>query len=393
MLIQQGYKYRLEPTAEQAERLAVLCGHARFVWNHGLRHCFELRKAGERIPSKFDLNRLLTQWKKDDSMSWLSEAYTDNLQQKLSDLRTAWDRFFNPDLDAEEPTFKKKSHRQDSIRFVQFNKYCQLEGRRVKLPAKLGWIKFRRSRKTEGTIKNCTISQKAGHWYISFLAERKVEKPVHPSTTDVGIDMGIAKFVALSDGSHIAPLNAYRKHQRKLAVEQRKLSRNVKFSQNWIKQNRVIQKIHVRIANCRTDFLHKTSTTISKKHAMVAIEDLRVSNMSKSAKGTADNPGTNVKAKSGLNTSILDQGWYSFRTMLEYKQRWRGGIVVAVPAQYTSQTCPECGHVSKDNRKTQGHFCCVACNYSNNADVVGAINVLERGHRLLACGESALAAQ
>jgi putative transposase len=126
---------------------------------------------------------------------------------------------------------------------------------------------------------------------------------------------------------------------------------------------------------------------------MIAIEDLRVSNMSKSVKGTADNPGTHVSAKSGLNKSILDQGWYSFRRTLEYKQQWRGGIVVTVPAQYTSQTCPECGHISKDNRTTQARFCCVACNYSNNADVVAAINILERGHRLLACGESALAAQ
>ena len=146
--------------------------------------------------------------------------------------------------------------------------------------------------------------------------------------------------------------------------------------------------LSLRIA-ARTTY---TKPQISKNHAMIAIEDLRVSNMSKSAKGNAEEHGKNVKAKSGLNKSILDQGWYVFRRQLEYKQLWNGGLVVAVPAQYTSQTCPCCGHVSKDNRKTQAHFECVECGYTNNADIVGALNILERGHRLLACGESALAA-
>ena len=109
--------------------------------------------------------------------------------------------------------------------------------------------------------------------------------------------------------------------------------------------------------------------------------------MSRSAKGTVDAPGRNVRAKSGLNKSILDQGWGEFRRQLEYKMAWKGGYLVAVPPQYTSQTCPCCGHVSKDNRQTQAKFECVDCGFEENADKVGAINVLERGQRLLACGE------
>ena len=150
-----------------------------------------------------------------------------------------------------------------------------------------------------------------------------------------------------------------------------------------------VQKIHTRIANARRDFLHKTTTTISKNHAMVCIEDLQVRNMSKSAAGSSDSPGRNVKAKSGLNKSILDQGWFEFRRQLKYKQVWLGSDVLAVPAHNTSRTCPACGHVSADNRQTQARFACVDCGYENNADLVGAINVLERGHRLLACGELA----
>ncbi|EJV5949515.1 transposase [Vibrio alginolyticus] len=392
MLIRKAYKFRLEPTATQAARLAVLCGHARFVWNQGLRHCLNKLDSGEKIPNYAELCKQLTQWKKEDDLAWLKEAYTDNLQQKLKDLHTAWMRCFDKSLAADKPRFKKKGKNQDSVRFVNFNKYCELDGKRVKLPSKLGWLKFRKSQEVQGNIKNCTVSFKSGHWYISFQVEQEIDEPKHTSSSAVGIDMVVAKLVTLSDGSYLKPLNAFRKHEKRLAVEQRKLSRKVKFSANWQKQKAKIQKLHTLIANCRKDYLHKASHQISKNHAMIVIEDLRVSNMSKSAKGNAEKHGKNVKAKSGLNKSILDQGWYEFRRQLEYKQLWNGGLVVAVPAQYTSQTCPCCSHVSKDNRKTQSHFACIKCGYTNNADIVGALNILERGHRLLACGESALAA-
>lgn len=222
---------------------------------------------------------------------------------------------------------------------------------------------------------------------MSIQTEREVEQPVHPATSIVGIDVGIARFATLSDGSHIEPLNTFRKHQRRLARYQRALSRKTKFSSNWKKAKARVRKIHTRIANVRKDFLHKATTAISKNHAIVCIEDLQVRNMSKSAAGSSDSPGRNVRAKSGLNKSILDQGWFEFRRQLEYKQVWLGGDVLAVPARNTSRTCPACGHVSADNRQTQAKFACVECGYENNADMVGAINVLERGHRLLACGE------
>jgi putative transposase len=143
-------------------------------------------------------------------------------------------------------------------------------------------------------------------------------------------------------------------------------------------------------------FLRKASATISKNHALVCIEDLQVLNMSKSATGTVEKPGKNVRAKAGLNKSILDQGWFEFRRQLEYKTAWSGGRLVAVPPHHTSRTCPCCGQVSKENRKTQARFRCVGCGYLNHADVVGAINILARGMKSfegpdlarIACGDS-----
>ncbi|WP_249401473.1 RNA-guided endonuclease InsQ/TnpB family protein [Escherichia coli] len=158
------------------------------------------------------------------------------------------------------------------------------------------------------------------------------------------------------------------------------------MQQNWQKQKRKIQRLHSCIANIRRDYLHKVTTTVSKNHAMIVIEDLKVSNMSKSAAGTVSQPGRNVRAKSGLNRSILDQGWYEMRRQLEYKQLWRGGQVLAVPPAYTSQRCACCGHTAKEN----------ACHkviqmpgmwiYSERR-CKGARNILAAGHAVLACGE------
>ena len=149
---------------------------------------------------------------------------------------------------------------------------------------------------------------------------------------------------------------------------------------------RKFSRLHSHIANIRRDYLHKVTTTISKYHAMIVIEDLKVSSMSRSAAGTVDEPGRNVAAKSGLNRSILDQGWYEMRRQLEYKQRWRGGEVLAVNPANTSQKCACCGHTAKENRQSQAVFVCVACGYEANADVNGACNILAAGHAVLACG-------
>ncbi|EEJ7261654.1 transposase [Salmonella enterica] len=386
MLILKAYKFRLEPTPEQSQRLRQLCGCARFVWNLGLAETKRIPGSGEKLPSAFELNRMLTVWKKMPEHIFLQDAYTDNLQQKLKDLHAAWKRCFDKKLAAKAPVWKRKNEGRDSIRFVNFEKYCRLENRRVKLPSGLGGVKFRQSQRVNGKIKNATISQLAGQWYISFQVEVETAEPNHTSTTIVGLDAGVTKLVTLSDGTVYQPVNSFKASQRKLATLQRQLSRKVKFSSNWQKQKRKVQRLHSHIANIRRDYLHKVTSEISKNHAMIVIEDLKVSNMSKSAKGTAEQHGRNVKAKSGLNRSILDQGWYEMRRQLEYKQLWRGGQVLAVPPAYTSQRCACCGHTAKENRLSQSQFVCQACGYTANADVNGARNILAAGHVVLACG-------
>ncbi|MCK0509129.1 transposase [Aromatoleum anaerobium] len=245
-------------------------------------------------------------------------------------------------------------------------------------------MRYRNSRDVLGTVKNVTVSQSCGKWYVSVQTEREVEQPL-PNGGAVGIDMGVARFATLSDGTFYAPLNSFKRHQTALRRAQQAMSRKTKFSNNWKKARAKVQKIHSRIGNARRDYLHKTSTTISQNHAMVCIEDLQVRNMSRSAAGSSEQPGKQVRAKSGLNKAILDQGWAEFRRQLDYKLAWNGGHLIAVPPRNTSRTCPCCGHVSSANRQTQARFECVECGFEENADVVGAINVLRAGHARLAC--------
>jgi len=391
MIIHQGFKFRLGASDVQSARLRVLCGNARYVWNQALEKCNESADTkGAYVPRYETMAKWVTAWKRAPETEWLKDAYTDNLQQKLKDLDAAWQRYYKKIEGAQRPRFKKKGQSRDSVRFVNFQKYCRIENRRVKLPASLGWIKFRKSREIVGTIKNCTVGFEGGHWFISFQTEREIAEPAHTSTSMIGVDMGVARFLTLSDGTFIEPVGAFKANQLKLARAQRALARKVKFSANWQIQKAKINRLHTRIANIRRDYLHKASDRLSKNHAMIVIEDLKVGNMSRSAKGNQENPGVNVKAKSGLNRSILDQGWYEFRRQLTYKQAFRGGEVLAVPAHHTSQTCPKCQHVSLDNRTSQACFRCVQCGFEQNADVVGAINIKARGHRVLACGESGL---
>jgi putative transposase len=382
----QAFKFELQPNGEQARSMRRFAGSCRFVFNKALAMQKAIYEGGEKKLGYAGLCKMLTEWRNSLETAWLADSPVHPLQQSLKDLERAYTNFFAKRADF--PRFKKKGM-GDSFRYPDAKQFkIDQTNSRIFLP-KLGWLRYRNSRDILGVAKNITVSANGGKWFVSIQTEREVEQPVHPATSIIGIDVGITRFATLSDGSHIEPLNTFRKHQQRLARYQRAMSRKTKFSSNWKKAKARVQKIHTRIANVRKDFLHKTTTTISKNHAIVCIEDLQVRNMSKSAAGSSDSPGRNVKAKSGLNKSILDQGWFEFRRQLEYKQVWLGGDVLAVPARNTSRTCPACGHVSADNRQTQAKFACVDCGYENNADMVGAINVLERGHRLLACGELA----
>ncbi|WP_297905003.1 transposase [Metallibacterium sp.] len=377
----QAFKYELMPTGEQQRQMRRFAGSCRFVYNKALALQTERHERGAKKLGYAGLCKELTGWRNSTDTAWLADAPIHPLQQALKNLDRAYSNFFAKRADF--PRFKKKGQ-SESFRYPDPKQIKLDQGsNRLFLP-KLGWLRYRNSRDALGTVKNVTVSQSCGKWFVAIQTEREVEQPI-PQGGAVGIDMGVARFATLSDSTFYAPLNSFKQHQDRLRKAQQSMSRKQKFSNNWKKEKARVQRIHSRIGNVRRDFLHKTSTAISQNHAMVCIEDLQVRNMSRSAAGTLDAPGKNVRAKSGLNKSILDQGWFEFRRQLDYKLAWNGGWLIAVPPQNTSRACPCCGHGSAANRQTQARFECVECGFEENADVVGAINVLRAGHARFAC--------
>ena len=381
----QAFKYELQPNGEQAQEMCRFAGSCRFVYNKALALQKTNHEAGNKFINYVAMAALLPIWKRENGFEWLKDSPSQSLQHALKDLEKAYKNFF--EKRAAFPRFKKKGM-GDSFRYPDPKqiKLDQPNGR-IFLP-KLGWLRYRHSRDVLGEVRNVTVSQSGGKWFVSIQTRREVE-PAQPTGGIVGIDMGIARFATLSDGSYLEPLHSFKKHQQRLAKYQRRMAKKVKFSANWKKAKAKVTQVHIDIGNARKDYLHKASTAISQNHAIVCLEDLQIRNMSKSSKGNAETHGKKVRQKSGLNRAILDQGWGEFRRQLDYKLAWRGGHLIAAPPHNTSRTCPACSHISKENRQSQAKFECVECGYANNADVVGAINVLERGQRLLACGESA----
>ncbi len=399
----QAFKYELLPNSQQERQMRRFAGSCRFVYNKALALQKERHEQGQKKLGYAGLCQLLTAWRHSADTAWLADAPVHPLQQALQDLGAGLQPLLRPTRRLPEVQ-EKRPVRQFPLSRAQANPAGP--GQQPHLSAQTWLAALSQQPRRVSNVKSVTVSKHAGKWFVSIQTEREVNWPI-PQGGAVGMDMGIARLATLSDGTFYAPLNSFKRHEARLRKAQQALSRKVKFSNNWKKAKARLQRIHSQMANARRDFLHKVSTAICKSQAIVCIEDLQVRNMSKLAAGTADAPGKNVRAKSALNKAILDQGWYEFRCMLEYKLAWKGGRLIVVPPQNPSRTCPCCGHVSSDNRQTQAWFECVACGYENNADrgsgpeafrgsgpeafrgsgpeafLVGAINILARGIQLL----------
>ena len=379
----QALKFELMPTAEQELNMRKFAGSCRFVFNKALAWQIEAYEKNKKTPMSYvNWANLLPTWKQDKEFKWLTQAPSQILQQSLKDLEKAYKNFFKKNADF--PKFKNKNAKP-SFRYPQGFKVDEGNAR-IFMP-KIGFVRYIKSRNiglSETMLaKNITVSCKAGKWFVSIQTEEEIEQPIPISTSSIGIDMGCVRFATLSDGIYVEPCD-FKKHEQRLKKYQRRMAREVKFSKNWKKEKDKIQKVSAKIANIRNDFIHKVTTEIAKNHALVIMEDLSVKKMTKSLSGTPATAGAKAM-KRNLNRTILSQGWYEFARQIEYKMAWAGGIFLKVPAYYTSLTCPkeDCGHIDKKNRKTQALFKCVACGYENNADLVAAINIEARGHRVL----------
>ncbi len=396
----QALKLRLVPTPEQEGLLSRHAGCVRFVWNKALDLQTKRLESGMPLLAYGDLAKLLTLWRASEEYGFLSGGPVHPQQQTLKNLnRAIWEA-----LDRRNPKRFPRSKRKgegDSLRYpdplqVKLDLAARdAEGRnllpRIFLP-KVGWVKIRLSRQITGEIRNATVTGKAGRWAVSIQTERKVQETTPRTSPEIGLDLGVVSFATLSDGTRLHPderlLRAMERAEVRLRWEQRKLSRKYRKgpkSRNFAKQKLRVARAHERVANMRRDFLHKISTAMSETQAVVYVEDLKIRNMTRSARGTRETPGRNVRQKSGLNRSIFSQGWGTFLSLLEYKLSERGGRLVRVDPRNTSRTCSACGHVSAENRPDQATFRCVSCDYCDHADANAAKNILRAGHARSAC--------
>jgi len=296
------------------------------------------------------------------------------------DIKHAFNHFFRRVKNGETPgypKFKRRGHNESFTLTTAVLNNRHIHGNRLTLPK--GWGVARLGDPLpEGKIKSVTISQRIGKWWIAFLLETdRTHAPCERGA--VGIDLGVAQLASLSNGIVYDSAKSLEQHQIRLKRLQRKLAKMESGSNRFVRQKARIAKLHKRIADTRASHAHNITAELAKKHDVIVLEDLNVKNMTKSAKGTADEPGKQVKQKSGLNRVILNQALYEFRRQLEYKTARHGGILITVNPAYTSQTCSNCGHVAAENRKTQAIFACVDCGHHENADINAAKNILNRG--------------
>lgn len=346
------FKRKLKLNKAQQQRIDSWIGACRTVYNLGLEISIAAHRNGHPRPSAYDLQKQITGLRKD--IEWIKDAPCVSLQDSMERLNLAYQKFFKDRKGF--PKFASKKH----YRSITLKRGILIEGgNKIAIP-KIGVVGIVKDSPIIGVVKRATVVREVKGYFICVMCEVP-NKPIHNSDESqvVGIDMGIAKFLVSSNGEFIVNPSHFKKYERRLRIENRTLARRKNGSNRWKKQAHKLSVLHNTIGNVRREFLHNTSTQIARKYHTVYLEKLNVAGMAKNK---------------NLSKHILDCGWGMFRTMLQYKTN-----VVLVNPAYTSQTCPACDHVSKENRKSQESFCCIECGYSANADFVGATNILRFG--------------
>ena len=373
MLRIKAYRFRLQPTAIQAGSLQAWSGSLRFLWNWMLaqrRDAFRGSEGRVRV-DYFDQAAQLPAMK--EMLPWMALVPSQALQQTLRDLERAFINFFEGR--ASYPALKRRSGPSPGVRWPQG---AQVNGRCVWLP-KLGWVKARLCRTVEGVIKNATVRFDGLHWQVAIQVEQEIATPAKQDGPSVGIDGGVRVSIATSTGQLIELPVATEQDERRLCMLARRLSRTQPGSRRNARARRTLLLTRRRISNRVNDFRHKLTTRMAKNHGLIVVEDLALRSLTRSARGSPESPGRNVAAKTRRNRSILEQGHAETVRQLGYKLSWQGAELMKVPAAFTSQTCPECGHVCTENRPTRDRFQCVACGHAGHADIVAAKNILAAG--------------
>jgi putative transposase len=375
-------RYRLLPTPAQEAILRAHCGHARYVWNLAVEQHAHWRPGRAGAPGYLQQCRQLTEARAEHE--WLATGSQIVQQQALRDFAQAMAAFFDPGNPAGRPGWRKAG-RNEGFRIVAVRpghvRRLSRKTGQVWVP-KAGWVRFRWSRAVPAGTRSYRVSMdRAGRWHVAFAV---IPDPVLAPGNEqvVGIDRGVAVAAALSTGEllYVAGLTA--RERRRMRRLERKLVRTRHGSNRRGRVRLAIARLKARETDRRKDWAEKASTSLARRFDLIRVEDLRIKNMTRSAKGTPQDPGRNVRAKAGLNRGILRSGWGLLVRRLEEKAP---GRVERIKPAFTSQRCSACGQVDGKSRESQAVFRCTACGYACHADVNAARNIAA-GHAVTARG-------
>jgi len=348
------------------------CAQTRYVWNLAVEQHAHWHPGRKSAPGYLEQCRQLTAARAEHD--WLRAGSQMVQQQALRDFTQAMKAFFDPANPARRPSWRKAGQ-NEGFRIVAVGsrdvRRLSRHNGEVRIP-KVGWVRFRWSRAIPAGVKSYRVTRdRAGRWHIAFAAIA-APLPAPGNGQVAGIDRGIAVSAALSTGEmlHVPSLTA-RERARRQRLE-RKLARARRGSNRRGKVRLAVARMRARETDRRKDWTEKASTDIARRFDLIRVEDLQISKMTRSAKGTAANPGRNVRAKSSLNREILRSGWGLLVRRLEQKAP---GRVEKITAAFTSQRCSACGQVDPKSRESQARFLCTACGYAGNADVNAARNI------------------
>ena len=375
-------RYRLLPSPAQEAVLRDHCAHARYVWNLAVEQHAHWRPGRAGAPGYLEQCRQLTAARA--AHPWLAAGSQMVQQQALRDFTQAMAAFLDPSNPARRPSWRK-ADRDEGFRVValrpgQVRRVSRHVGE-VRVP-KAGWVRFRWSRAVPAGVKSYRATRdRAGRWHVAFAA-LPAPVPAPGNGQVVGIDRGVAVSAALSTGEllHVPGLTG--RKQARLRRLERKLARARRGSGRRGRVRLAIARIKARETDRRKDWAEKASTDIARRFDQIRIEDLQIPNMTRSAKGTREDPGRGVRQKAGLNRGILRSGWGLLVRRLQDKAP---GRVEKINPAFTSQRCSACGQVDPKSRESQAVFRCTACGYACHADVNAARNIAA-GHAVTARG-------
>lgn len=371
MDIKRAYRFRFYPTPDQEVILTRTFGCARYVYNHMLRLRSDAWMNEHKGIGYHATSALLTQLKKEPDRLWLNEVSSVPLQQSLRHLQTAFNNFFAKR--SRYPSFRTKWGTQSAEYTTSAFKWDGKTLTLAKMIAPLA-IVWSRTLPKAARITTVTISRDAaGRYFASFLCDDAVGSKRHTKER-VGIDLGLTHFATLSTGEKIEAPRAFRAYEARLGMLQRRAAKKQKGSANRAKARLKVARLHVRIADTRSNFLHQLSSRIVRENQVIAVESLAVCHMKKNR---------------SLAKSLSDAGWGEFLRQLEYKAAWYGRTLVGVDRRYpSSKRCHDCGYTVRTLPLSIREWTCPECGSAHDRDVNAARNILTAGLAGFACGET-----